>query len=41
MRPPPKRKLLEVVDISDDEEKVEAVRTPKKLKFLGVIDLTI
>jgi hypothetical protein len=40
MRPPPKRKWLEVVDISDDEE-VAVVRPPKKLKFLGIIDLTI
>jgi hypothetical protein len=40
--PPPKRKLEAVIDISDDEEQeeVRVVRTPKKVKFLGVVDLT-
>ncbi|KAJ7889260.1 hypothetical protein B0H13DRAFT_2341603 [Mycena leptocephala] len=42
VRPPPKRKLEEVIDISDDEEQeeVRVIQTPKKVKFLGVIDLT-
>jgi hypothetical protein len=42
VRPPPKRKLEAVIDISDDEEQeeVRVVRTPKKVKFLGVVDLT-